>query len=214
PFATNATATLVQQCASQLSSCMLNAALNAPYVWDRSCQSWGSPLSSLYASYYSNRSASNFTDACKADMCTLVAAGNSSLVPSIDFDDVCTLSQLPTPSVSGAIPGCANTSRTYFTDLPIGACSSVALCAAAYCQCLGNVNTTVAVADCVLPIDQPSTTLAKSCFSAASNCLLKAALDVYVPGASPLDFIPKCVLWSIDIAQDYAAYYNASDKSS
>ncbi|CUG87118.1 astacin metallopeptidase, putative [Bodo saltans] len=213
PFATNSTASQIQLCAKQAVTCTLNAALNARNVWDKNCRSWGDSLTAVYSAYYNNRSVSNFTDACKADMCALVTAGSSSLVTYINIDSVCTLAQLPAPPVDGIVSGCARPNRSYFADdLPVSACTNVASCVVTYCGCLGGTwNATTK--DCTSPSDQPSTTAAKTCLATAMNCLVTSALDTYVPGASPLD-PNKCLAWSVPIAQDYAAYYAATEKSS
>jgi trimeric autotransporter adhesin len=214
PFNANVTAAQVEMCAARRVTCTLNAALNARNIYNSSCQGWGDQLAAQYALSYGNSSNTNLTDACKADMCGVVTAGNSSLADAVNYTYICSLVgfNYPAPVAKGDVAGCASVSRTYFGDsIPIKQCTGAASCMNTYCTCVGGTWNSTAI-DCAWPAAQPATATVQTCLSAATGCLTKAALDIYVAGASPFS-TDACLAWSVPIAQDYAAYYAATDKT-
>jgi hypothetical protein len=202
-------ASTIEQCAARRVTCIMNAALHSRNVWNTSCQGWGDKIASLYATYYSDRTSTNLTDACKADMCGVVTAGNSSLADSVNYTYICSYVGFgfPAPADRNVVAGCAASSQTYFENPP-QQCSGANACRQTYCSCVNGTWNTTALS-CTLPAAQPMESAMEMCWSAQAGCLTKAALDMYVPGASPLNTDP-CLAWAVPIAQDYATYYNAT----
>lgn len=212
PFNSSVTAAQLEICTARRVTCTLNAALNARNVWNSTCQMWGDDLARQYAQYFADNSNTNLTDACMADMCGVVTSGNSALADAVNYTYVCSFVNFsfPTPLERGEVAGCAASNRTYFSDnVPARECSGVGSCIGTYCTCLGGTWNSTAT-DCSWPDAQPATDLWQTCLGAATGCLTAAALDVYVPGASPLSTDP-CIGWSVLIAQDYHAYVSATD---
>lgn len=211
PFNTSTSAATIEECAARRVTCTLNVALKARSVYNSSCQAWGDKLAAEYATYYADRSNTNLTDACMADMCSVVTAGASSLAGSVNYTYVCSLVNFsfPVPVPHGEVGGCAPAVRGYFqNELPLESCSGIAACYGTYCTCLGGTYNASAF-KCTMPTTQPSSATSVSCAAATYGCFTAAALDVYVPGASPLSLDP-CVAWSVSIAEDYQTYYNAA----
>lgn len=211
PFNTSTSAATIEECAARRVTCTLNVALKARSVYNSSCQAWGDKLAAEYATFYADRSNTNLTDACMADMCSVVTAGASSLADSVNYTYVCSLVNFsfPVPVPQGEVGGCAPPARGYFQgEVPLESCSGPAACYGTYCTCLGGTYNASAF-KCTMPATQPSSATTVSCAAATYGCFTAAALDVYVPGASPLSLDP-CVAWSVPIAEDYQTYYNAA----
>lgn len=201
PFASNLTASQMDQCAARRVTCILNAALNAPLSQSYECRQWGLQLQRVYAAYYADRSStSNLTTSCEADMCNVVYAGAPSITSSVNLTYVCSLVNFtfPAPLLPGEIPYCALPASNYFdlgNGVP-GICT--ATCMENFCTCVnGTWNATVY--DCKPGNLTPD--LAKTCFAQTMDCVINTAIDTYVPGASPVDPNP-CVAWSVGIARD------------
>lgn len=203
--------TTIENCAARRVTCTLNEALKSRNVWNTSCQMWGDSLAAQYATYYADRSYTNLTEACMADMCGVVAAGTSiEVAGSVNLDYICSFVgfSFPAPLDRDDVAGCAISSRTYFEEIPIMQCSGAANCSMAYCSCV-NGTWNMTTKDCAMPVAQPEQGVLESCLAVGVGCLAGAALDVYVPGASALNADP-CQEWAVPIAEDYATYYNAT----
>lgn len=149
--------------------------------------------------YYADRTFTNLTDACLADTCDLVTAGNSNLVSSVNYS---------APVDREDIMGCVASTRTYFDEIPAAQCTGVSKCSSAYCGCL-NGQWNAELLEWVMPAAQPADSVADSCLGTAVGCLTLAALDVYVFGAAPLNADP-CLAWAVPIAEDYTTLYNTT----
>lgn len=214
PFNSTTSAATIEMCAARRVTCTLNAALNARSVYNSSCQQWGEGLTKEYATFYADRSNTNLTDACMADMCGVVTAGSPSLADSVNYTYVCSLVNFsfPVPVPKDQVAGCVVPERNYFHNgLPLEHCTGPAACYATYCTCQGGTYNATSM-KCTLPATQPSSATTVACAAATYGCFTAAALDVYVPGASPLSLDP-CLAWSVPIAEDYLAYYNAASES-
>jgi hypothetical protein len=90
PFG-NVTVATIEQAAARRVTCALSAALTAVSSTDAACKRWGQALTALYSAYYTDRTSMNVTDACTADMCALLTAGNATLAPQVNYTSVCAI---------------------------------------------------------------------------------------------------------------------------
>mmetsp|Transcript_77616 Transcript_77616/g.90510 ORF Transcript_77616/g.90510 Transcript_77616/m.90510 type:complete len:1092 (+) Transcript_77616:29-3304(+) len=207
-------ASQLETCSSSLATCVLAAALASPGASDRSCRTWGASLIAEYATAYTAHSAgsiasTNLTASCTADFCSL-----SVNVSGVNVSNVCSFASFgwPAPVASGVMPQCvaAQTTRTYYSAVPLSSCSNATACMTTFCQCVqGTWNSTTY--SCSVPTTVNATS-ATVCLTTAMSCLLSVALSTYVVGASPLNADP-CVAWSVPFAEDYASYYAATTKT-
>ncbi|CUG93299.1 Hypothetical protein, putative [Bodo saltans] len=209
PFDSNINASTVEMCTANRLTCIIRAALDTATVWDASCQKWGDSVTELYSEYYSDRSSVNLTDLCRAEACTLVTAGSAELATAVNYNTICQIdvNEIGAPLGDGDVAGCVEPPRTHFDDVPIQ-CGGAANCSNDYCVCLGGT-WSAATSDCTLPPAQPLDSIFDGCLATYISCVTNVALDVYVPGASPLNTDP-CLVWAVPIAEDYALYYNAT----
>ncbi|CUG91537.1 membrane-associated protein, putative, partial [Bodo saltans] len=209
PFGANVNASVIEMCTARRVSCIISAALNTGSVWDATCQRWGEDVNQLYTSYYYDRSSTNLTDLCLAESCSLVTAGSSDLAGTVNYSRICDINvlEIGAPRDSDVVVGCVAPARTHF-DVP-AQCGAAANCSQSSCVCLGGSWTT-SLQECLLPAAQPLDSVLDACLASYVSCVTVVALDVYIPGASPLNTDP-CQRWAVPIAEDYAFfYYNAT----